>query len=143
LLNGKSEATIDLRNNLEGDFDAMLACMRIVAANGKYGYLVTQRDEKPTLLTISDGRQQNLKLRLLVDRTTSGAAEIFALALSSRGVATLSGTESAGNRAIVRWYNLPGGSGYTLVTSEYRAKAPTAVVAKADSEADSKVEVKR
>jgi carboxyl-terminal processing protease len=135
---GKAEATLDLRNNLDGDFDAMVACLRAVAPNGQYGFLVTQRSEKPTALSVSDGRAQKLKLKLLVDRTTSGAAEIFAIALSSRGVATLSGSESAGNRSVVRWYNLPGGAGYTLVTAEYRSKAPSTVVAKAENKAEVK-----
>ena len=110
----------------------MMECIRVVAPSGTYGYLITEKNEKPAVLTVSEGRSQKIKLKLIVDRTTSGAAEIFALALSSRGVASLSGTELAGNRSIVHWYTLPDGAGYTLVTAEYRAKAPTTIVAKAD-----------
>ena len=128
-LNGKAEATIDLRNNVDGDFDAMLECLKVIAPNGTYGYLVTQKNEKPSPLLVSGGAGNRPKLTLRVDRTTRGAAEIFALALTSRGLAKLDGTEMAGNRYVVRWYTLPDNAGYTLVTGEYRQNSPSGVVA--------------
>ncbi|MFI5386500.1 MAG: S41 family peptidase [Fimbriimonadales bacterium] len=130
-LGGKAEATIDLRNNVAGDFNSMLACLRLVAPNGTYGYLVTRKNEKPQALTISDGSSRKMRVTLLVDETTRGAAEIFALALSSRGIARLSGSGMAGDRNVVQWFSLPDKAGYTLVTAEYRTNEPTGVVAKA------------
>ena len=100
-MQGRNEATIDLRNNVEGDFDAMLACLKVVAPNGTYGYLVTQKPEKPWPLTLSDSTAKRIKLTLLVDKTTRGVAEIFALSLSTRGIAKLNGTEMAGNQYVV------------------------------------------
>ncbi|HWA84574.1 MAG TPA: S41 family peptidase, partial [Fimbriimonadaceae bacterium] len=129
-LAGKTEATIDLRNNVEGDFDAMTACLDAVAPNGAYGYLVTQTDEKPSELTVSKGVAHKINLTLLVDQTTRGAAEIFATALSSRGIAKLRGTDMAGNPYEVKWYTLPDNAGYSLVTAAYQANKPTDAIAR-------------
>ena len=128
-LGGKANATIDLRNNVEGDFEAMLECLKVVAPNGNYGYLVTRKSEKPDELSISDGSTKRIKLTLLVDKTTRGAAEIFATALSSRGIAKQVGGPMAGNLFVANWYTLPDGAGYTLVTSEYRSSRPSATLA--------------
>ncbi len=136
-LRSKKEAVLDLRNNVDGDFDSMLACLRTVAPNGDYGYLVTHKDEKPSPLSVQDGSKERLRLTLRVDRTTRGAAEIFALALSSRGIAKLDGSETAGDRFVTHWYALPDGAGYSLVTGEYRTHAPSGVVAKADTNPNS------
>ncbi|HVT12626.1 MAG TPA: S41 family peptidase [Fimbriimonadaceae bacterium] len=129
-LSGKTEATLDLRNNVEGDFDAMLACLDVVAPNGAYGYLVTEKDEKPLELIVSHGVAHPIKLTLLVDRTARGAAEIFATALSSRGIAKLSGEDMAGNAYEVKWYTLPDNAGYSLVTAAYQANKPSDAIAK-------------
>jgi C-terminal processing protease CtpA/Prc len=61
---------------------------------------------------------------LLTDRTTCGAAEIFALALSSKGLAKLSGGEMGGDRDIYDIVELPDGTGYTLVTSRFKPGLP-------------------
>lgn len=131
-LRGLTEATIDLRNNVEGDFDAMMDCLKVVAPNGTYGYFVTRRNEQPAPMNLVDGTHQHFNLTLIVDRTTRGAAEIFAQALSTRGIAKLQGTETAGNPFVVRWNSLADGGSYTLVTSEYKPNAPTGAIARRD-----------
>ncbi len=131
---GKADVTIDLRGNVDGDFDAMLACLKAVAPSGNYGYLVTRKQEKASALALSDGNAAPPKVTLLVDRTTRGSAEIFALALSSKGVAKLSGTEMAGQRYVLRYNLLPSRAGYSLVTAEYRVSDP-GIVARAKAEA--------
>lgn len=135
-LEGKTEATLDLRNNVEGDFDAMMACLDVVASNGTYGYLVTQKAEKPSELILSHGTQHPLKLTLLVDGTTRGAAEIFATALSSHGLAKLRGGDMAGNAYLVKWYTLADGAGYSLVTAAYQPNKPTDIIASAEPPPD-------
>lgn len=135
-LEGKTEATLDLRNNVEGEFDTMTACLDVVASNGSYGYLVTQKAEKPSELIVSHGTQHPPKLTLLVDRTTRGAAEIFATALSSHGLAKLSGGEMAGNAYLVKWYTLADGAGYSLVTATYQANKPGDIIARAEPPLD-------
>ena len=124
---GNDQISIDLRNNVGGDFDVMVKCLKEVAPTGTYGYLVSQKPEKPSPLIIAAGAAKPPKLTLLVDRTTSGAAEIFALALSSKGLAKLEGAEMAGERFVIRYNQLPSGAGYSLVTAEYKVNNPGTV----------------
>lgn len=132
-ISGKSEATIDLRNNVGGDFDTMLDCLKTVAPKGVYGYLVTAKQEKPTPLTISGSNSAKISLTLLVDQSTRGAAAIFAKALESRGIAKLQGGPTGGNLYQIQWTHLLDGAGYTLVLAEYKASAPD-VLAKGEPE---------
>lgn len=121
-IRGKDQVTIDLRNNLHGDFDVMVACLSAVAKPGGYGVLTTDRAEKPWPLQVVDGAQKPPKLTLLVDRSTAGAAEIFALALRDGAGAKLVGGDMAGEPLVIRWTSLPDGAGYTLVTAKYEEK---------------------
>jgi len=133
-LAGKSAVTIDLRNNTLGDFGVMRKCLAELAPAGNYGYEATDRNTtaKPTPLTVVNGNSKPPKITVLTDRTTRGAAEVLALALSSKGVAKLSGNETGGSREVFDVVQLPDGSGYTLVTSRYRTQMDikTAKVAK-------------
>lgn len=128
-LAGKTEATLDLRDNFEGDFDTMVQCLNLVAPNGSYGFLVNHRGDQAEPFTVTKGVEKPIKLKLLVDRTTRGAAEIFARALNLKKLATLEGGELGGSPYVVRWTQLASGAGYTLVTSEFRNEAPKGVVA--------------
>jgi C-terminal processing protease CtpA/Prc len=79
----------------------------------------TQKKEKAVPVVISKGNPNPPKLTLLVDASTRGAAEIFALALSKFAGATLSGASTGHERSVLETVPLPDGSGYCLVTGEY------------------------
>lgn len=126
-VDGKKTLTIDLRNNPMGDFDAMRECLEVLAPKGSYGYVTSDRAEKTEPLEVLQGNPNPPQLTLLVDKTTRGPAEILALALSSKGLAKLSGQEMGGDRFVKESVQLPDGSGYTLVTGVYKtsiAKVP-------------------
>lgn len=127
---GKREVTIDLRDNALGDLGVMKQCLAILAPAGKYGVVATNRPEAPTPFAIKTGNSKPPKLNLLVDSTTRGPAEIFALALSNFDDAKLVGSETGGDRSIVQVTQLPDGTGYTLVTGDYRVHADAGRVAK-------------
>jgi len=116
---GKDRIVIDLRNNAIGDFQAMKDCLAVLAPKGDYGTLKSSRKSIP--FTIAGEGESHPQITLLVDRSTRGLAEIFALALSSKGVAKLTGGEMAGHRILIEDNPLPDGSGYTLATAEYQA----------------------
>jgi len=126
---GKTSVTIDLRNNTVGDFETMRQCLAEIAPAGTYGQYTSERNEKGTPLSVQKGNANPPKIKLLTDRTTRGAAEIFALALSSRGLAKLTGEETGGDRDIYDVIALPDGTGYTLVTGHYRPDLTTNRVA--------------
>jgi len=129
-IEGKSAVTLDLRNNTLGDLASMKQCLEVLVPKGNYGDFVTFRHESPTPLVVHNGNSKPPKITLITDKSTRGIAEIFALALSSRGYASLTGESTGGdrdNRSIVK---LPDGSGYTLVTSVYKPKLGSTAVAR-------------
>ncbi|MEZ0327811.1 MAG: S41 family peptidase, partial [Fimbriimonas sp.] len=127
-LEGKSSVVLDLRHNANGDYNAMRECLALVAPTGKYGTLTTDKKEKPALLVVEKGASKPISMTLLVDDTTSGAAEIFALALSSKNKATLSGTTMGGDRSVRQVVQLPDGTGYTLVTAIYKPQVEQSTI---------------
>jgi len=123
-IRGKSNVTIDLRGNIVGDFEAMKQCMAVLAPSGKYGYLTREHGETLKPLTIEKGNPNPPKVTLLVDSRTQNVAEVMALALSSKGVAKLSGEATSGDRSITEIVELPDKSAYILVTAKYSATPP-------------------
>lgn len=125
LISGKPQLTLDLRHNVNGDFNAMRDVLSLLAPTGKYGVLATDKKETPLQLSITKGNPNPPKLTLLVDQTTAGSAEILALALSSKGLATVKGSRMSSDRSVKQVVQLPDGSGYTLVTANYQVSGAT------------------
>jgi carboxyl-terminal processing protease len=119
-ISGKSEITLDLRNNVLGDFDVMKQCLSVLAPKGEYGRVFSVHNPRGLPIVVKAGNTHPLAINLVVDRTTRGAAEILALALSSHHLAKLTGSEMGGDRSVEQVVELPDGSGYTLKTGTYR-----------------------
>ena len=120
-IHGNGPVTIDLRGQPEGYFESMVACLELVAPAGSYGVFASQRKgQHPSPFVLTSGNSNPPKVTLLVDRSVRGPAAVFALALNSRGIAKLQGSEVSSDRARVTVEGLPDGSGYTLVTGEYQ-----------------------
>ena len=137
VLKGKANVTLDLRNNVLGDMETMRRCLALVAPAGRYGYFKNDRKAAtPVELSISKGNPTPPKIKLIVDQSTRDAAEIFALALQGKGLATLSGTDMGNSRKLKDVVQLPDGSGYTLNIGTFTpGKPPTTKVAQAKEEA--------
>ena len=124
---GKPALTIDLRNNVLGDFETMRKCLAVVAPATNYGYFSTEKKSTPETFKTDSGIAKPLKLKLLVDPSTRDAAEVFALSLAAKNYATLSGMEMGNSRRHHEICQLPDGSGYTLATGTFKTGAPTDV----------------
>ncbi|MCG9894378.1 MAG: PDZ domain-containing protein, partial [Fimbriimonadaceae bacterium] len=83
----RSSVTLDLRGSGEGDLAVLQSVLEVIAAPGPFGEVLDAKESPPRPLVVEKGTPNPPKLNLLVDSTTRGAAEIFALALSSRGQA--------------------------------------------------------
>lgn len=116
-LKGRQALTIDLRGR-SGDYASMRECLEKLAKAGTYGTVSGGPVREAELLKVAKGNPSPPKLKLLVDAGTRGAAEIFAMALASKG-ATLVGGKMAGAPFVIETIALPAGGGYTLVTGEY------------------------
>jgi carboxyl-terminal processing protease len=116
---GGGSTTLDLRNNAFGDYSEMRHCLALLAPAGNYGRIANLKNKPAKPFSIEEGTSAKHPLTLLVDSSTRGAAEIFALALQSKGLAKLSGEGMSPNRNIIEVIHLPDGSGYTLVTGRF------------------------
>ena len=110
----------------------MRRTLAVLAPNGVYGVISTERKESPLRLTVTHGNPRPPKTTLLVDRTTRGPAAILARALAAKGLATLKGGPTGNDLSVREVVALPDGSGYTLVTGEYRPVAGATKVAFAE-----------
>jgi carboxyl-terminal processing protease len=121
-LRGRTAATLDLRNSTIGDYGELPKLLAVLAPAGEYGKLVDERGRPPRPLRVAEGADAPPELTLIVDSSTRGAAEVLALALSSRGRATLRGSEMAGERVFLETFRLQDGSGYTIPTARFQAR---------------------
>ena len=131
-IKGKSTVVLDLRNNVDGDFDSMRRTLAVLVPDGVYGVIATERKETPMRLTVTGGNPRPPKVTIRVDRTTRGPAAIFARALAGRGLATLVGGPTGNDLAVREVVALPDGTGYTLVMGEYRPPSAATKVAFAE-----------
>ncbi len=129
----KQPIQIDLRNNAHGDFSEVKKALSMVASTGNYGYVRTEKSSTATPLTLNSTAKP-ASIKLIVDASTRGAAEIFAIALTGKGHAKLEGGRMGGELQIVDTTKLPDGTGYTLVTGEYSLNSPVAAKKKGGKE---------
>jgi C-terminal processing protease CtpA/Prc len=124
-IDGRGEVTIDLRNNVLGDFEEMRACLATLAPSGNYGVLAGARADRSRNLAIENGNPKPPKVTLLADQTTRGPAQLFALALSAKGIAKIEGSGMEPKAYYVETGSLPDGTGFTLATAEFRPAGTT------------------
>lgn len=116
---GKSEITLDLRNDAIGDFESMEQCLAVLAPSGDYGEVHSNREGKSRKFEVTSGNSRPPRIKILIDETTLGPAQVLATALSSHKLARVSG-KAGGDDSVIEVVKLPDGSGYTLVTGEYK-----------------------
>lgn len=112
---------IDLRQSGIGNAEEILPALAACAPAGTFGALKRGATGAARPLTTETGTERP-SLTLVVDSTTQGAAEIFALALESAGKAVLRG-KPAGRPFYVETVRLPENEGYTLLTAIWAQEA--------------------
>jgi carboxyl-terminal processing protease len=111
---GATRLVIDLRATAFGDVETGLAAARLFVPTGTLAFRQERGKTKdPVTATQGDG-SITLPLALLADNGTSGAAELFAAALTGNKRATLIGERTLGRAARQRLVRLPDGSGLLL-----------------------------
>jgi len=111
---GAQRLVVDVRGAAFGDVDAGIAAARLFV---KSGTIAIRRDrgqaQEPVTAAAGDGAV-TLPVALLVDNGTSGAAEVFAGALSGNKRASLVGEHTLGRAAKQKIVALPDGSAMLL-----------------------------
>lgn len=118
---GKAKVRLDLRQSGLGSMAEMKKCLALLAPRGTYGAFINKRTKKSAPMVIAAGNERPPMIELLVDVTTRGPAEVFALALSSKpGAALVTGGKTAGESDRIEAFPLPEGHGYTLAMGVYQ-----------------------
>ena len=141
---GATKLIVDVRRTAGGGLDDGLAIARLFVAKGTLAMREAKGAERQTIAAAAGDGAVTVPAALLVDTGTSGAAELFAAALSGNQRATLIGERTIGRAAIQKLIKLPDGSGLWLSTTRYLTPAgvslhekgldPTVVVDEPDVE---------
>jgi carboxyl-terminal processing protease len=111
---GATRLVIDLRGTAFGDIETGLAAAHLFVSSGTLGYRQERGKAKEAVATAAGDGGISLPVALLTDNGTSGAAELFAAALTGNKRATLIGERTLGRAARQRLVRLPDGSGLLL-----------------------------
>src|SRR5712691_6973996 len=123
---GAAKLIVDVRRTSTGEAEQGLALARLFVAPGATLAIREKSGgmREPIIATPGDGAIK-LPALVLLDVGTSGAAELFASALSGNKRADLMGEHTIGRTAIQRLIKLPDSSGMWLSTSRYLTPAGT------------------
>jgi carboxyl-terminal processing protease len=111
---GATTLAIDLRGSAFGDVESGLAAARLFVASGTLAFRQERGKAKEPVAAAAGDGSVTLPVALLTDNGTSGAAELFAAALSGNKRASLIGERTLGRAARQRFVKLPDGSGLVL-----------------------------
>jgi carboxyl-terminal processing protease len=114
LKGGATRLVIDLRGTASGDVETGLAAARLFVASGTLAYRQERGKAKEPIAAASGDGSISVPLALLTDNGTSGAAELFASALTGNKRAAAIGERTLGRAARQRLIRLPDGSGLLL-----------------------------
>ncbi|MCC7417360.1 MAG: PDZ domain-containing protein [Acidobacteria bacterium] len=115
---GAAKLILDLRRTSGGDLDDGLALARLFVATGTLAQRETKAGKEP-IAAGAGGGAITAPASVLVDVGTTGAAELFASALSGNDRAVLIGSHTMGRAAQQTLIKLPDGSGLWLSTIRY------------------------
>jgi len=123
---GKAGATryiVDLRGTARGDLDEGITAARLFVKSGTLAIKQGKGDQRDTVSAAATDGAITAPLLLLTDNGTSGAAEVFAAAVSHNQRATRIGERTLGRAARQRLVRLPDGSGLWLSYQRYLTPA--------------------
>jgi len=123
--NGAAKLIVDVRRASGGEIDNGIALARLFVAHGTLAIRESRDAGRDTIAAQSGDGAISLPMAVLVDTGTSGAAEVFAAAVSGNQRANLIGEHTIGRAATQRLVKLPDGSGLWLSTSRYLTPAGT------------------
>ena len=124
---GATRLIVDLRGTAFGDTDAGLAAARLFVKTGVLAYRQDRGKEKEAVSAAAGDGSVALTTAVLTDNGTSGAAEVFAAALSGNKRATLVGERTFGRAARQKLVRLPDGSALMLTHLVYLTPASVAI----------------
>jgi carboxyl-terminal processing protease len=122
---GAAKVVVDVRRTSGGALEDGLAVAKLFVGRGVLAMREARGMENQTIAAAAGDGSIALPAVLLIDTGTTGAAELFAAALSGNQRAELIGERTIGRVAAQKLIKLPDGSGLWLSTSRYLTPAGT------------------
>ena len=116
---GASTILVDVRRTSGGSPDHGLALARVFIGQGTLAMRESKGAPRESIAARAPDGAISQAAVVLIDNGTSGAAELFAAALSGNKRAELVGERTIGRAALQRLVKLPDGTGLWLTTTRY------------------------
>jgi len=117
--NGASTIVVDVRRTSGGSPENGLALARVFVGQGTLAMREARGSARETIAARTADGAISQPVIILIDNGTSGAAELFAAAVSGNKRAELIGERTIGRAAEQRLIKLPDGTGLWLTTTRY------------------------
>jgi len=114
---GASRVVIDVRDSAEGALESGIAAARLFVASGTLLHKETKAAGREAVAAGSGAGSITLPAVVLVNRGTSGAAELFAAALAGNARAELVGERTQGRAGLQRLVRLNDGSAMLITNA--------------------------
>ena len=124
---GATRLVIDLRGTAFGDVELGLGTAKLFVKSGVLAYRQDRGKEKEAVSAAASDGAVTQPVAVLTDNGTSGAAEVFAAALSGNKRASLIGERTLGRAARQKLVRLPDGSALMLTHLIYLTPASVAI----------------
>ena len=124
---GASSVVLDLRGTAFGDVELGLAAARLFVPTGTLAFRQERGKPKEPIATAAGDGSITVRTALLTDIGTSGAAELFAAALTGNKRASMIGERTLGRASRQRFVRLPDGSGMILTHLLYLTPASATI----------------
>jgi len=116
---GATKLIVDIRRTSGGSNEAGLALARLFVANGTLAKRESRDGTAQSIDAASGDGSVTMPVTVLADNGTSGAAEIFASALTGNKRADIVGEHTIGRAGEQKLVKLPDGTGLWLTTTKY------------------------
>lgn len=124
---GAKKILLDLRNCAEGDESEGIAVANLFLNHGTITYLQGQKFPRQTFNADPAKAITNLPLAVLVNRGTSGAAEIVASAILENARGDVVGDKTFGDGSVAKTFELPDGGALILSIAKYYSPSGKAI----------------
>lgn len=124
---GAKKILLDLRNCAEGDENEGIAVANLFLNHGTITYLQGQKYPRQAFNADPAKAVTNLPLAVLVNRGTSGAAEIVAAAILENARGDVVGDKTFGDGSLQKTIDLPDGGALILSVAKYYSPSGKAI----------------
>jgi carboxyl-terminal processing protease len=124
---GAKKILLDLRNCADGDETEGIAVANLFLNHGTITYLQGQKFPRESFNADPAKAVTNLPLAVLVNRGTSGAAEIVAAAMLENARGDVVGDKTFGDGSVTKTFDLPDGGALILSVAKYYSPSGKAI----------------